>query len=107
LIEQNRALSSLYVVLSGRIEMSRGGQVVFNVGPDETIGNWALFDEQPSVVTATASEDSSLLRIDRDDFFDLLADHSEMTREIFQALFKRVRSLLTAGLTAQTAVPET
>lgn len=101
LVQQNRPLSTLYVVLEGRIEMSRGGQAVFHVGPDETIGNWALFDEQPSVVTATASEDSSLLQIDREDFFDLLADHSEMTREVFQALFKRVRSLLTAGLVTQ------
>jgi CRP-like cAMP-binding protein len=98
LVEQNRPLSALYVVLDGRIEMSRSGRTMFHVGSDETIGNWALFDEQPSVVTATALEDSSLLRIDREDFFDLLADHSEVTREMFQALFKRVRSLLTKGL---------
>jgi CRP-like cAMP-binding protein len=98
LVEQNRPLSALYVVLDGQIEMSRSGRTMFHVGSDETIGNWALFDEQPSVVTATALEDSSLLRIDREDFFDLLADHSEVTREMFQALFKRVRSLLTKGL---------
>ena len=78
--------------------MSRSGRAMFHVGADETIGNWALFDEQPSVVTATAMDDTSLLRIDRDDFYDLLADHSEMTREMFQALFRSVRSLLTKGL---------
>ncbi len=98
LVEQNRPLSTLYVVLNGAIEMSRSGRTMFHVGSDETIGNWALFDEQPSVVTATALDDTSLLRIDRDDFYDLLADHSEMTREMFQALFRRVRSLLTKGL---------
>jgi CRP-like cAMP-binding protein len=98
LVEQNHPLSTLFVALSGAIEMSRGGRTMFHVGADETIGNWALFDEQPSVVTATALDDTSLLRIDREDFYDLLADHSEMTREMFQALFKRVRSLLTKGL---------
>jgi CRP-like cAMP-binding protein len=98
LVEQNHPLSTLYVVLNGSIEMSRSGRTMFRVGADETIGNWALFDEQPSVVTATALEDTSLLRIDREDFFDLLADHSEATREMFQALFKRVRTLLTKGL---------
>lgn len=98
LVEQNHPLSTLYVVLDGSIEMTRGGRTMFRVGADETIGNWALFDEQPSVVTATALEDTSLLRIDREDFFDLLADHSEATREMFQALFKRVRTLLTKGL---------
>ena len=107
LIEQNRPLSALYVVLSGRIEMSRSGRTMFQVGSDETIGNWALFDEQPSVVTATALEDSSLLQIEREDFFDLLTDHSEVTREMFQALFKRVRSLLTKGLGGSGVTPPT
>ena len=105
LVEQNRPLSTLYVVLNGAIEMSRSGRTMFRVGADETIGNWALFDEQPSVVTATAIADTSLLRIERDDFFDLLADHSEMTREMFEALFKRVRSLLTKGLGTSSVVP--
>lgn len=98
LFEESRPLSALYVLLEGRIEMGRGGQTMFTVGPDETIGNWALFDNQPSVVTATAVEDSRLLKIEREDFFDLLADHSEITRNLFQALFQRVRSLLTKGL---------
>jgi CRP-like cAMP-binding protein len=98
LFEESRPLSALYVLLEGKIEMGRGGQTMFTVGPDETIGNWALFDNQPSVVTATAVEDSRLLKIEREDFFDLLADHSEITRNLFQALFQRVRSLLTKGL---------
>jgi len=89
LFEESRPLSALYVLLEGKIEMGRGGQTMFTVGPDETIGNWALFDNQPSVVTATAVEDSRLLKIEREDFFDLLADHSEITRNLFQALFQR------------------
>jgi CRP-like cAMP-binding protein len=87
--------------------MSRSGQPMFSVGPDETIGNWALFDSQPSVVTAKASNDSWLLRIDREDFFDLLADHSEVTREMFQALFKRVRTLLAKGLASESSTSMT
>lgn len=98
LFEQNGMLNALYVVLSGRVEMVRDGSTVFTVGPGETIGNWALFDRQPSVVTARAAEETWLLKIDRDDFFDLLSDHSEMARELFQALFKRVRSLLSKSL---------
>ena len=86
------------MLLEGRVEMSREGKAMFTVGPDETIGNWAFFDDQPSVVSAKVLEDTWLLRIDREDFFDLLADHAEITRNLFQALFKRVRSLLTAGL---------
>ena len=98
LFEENSTLRALYVVLAGRMEMYRGGQAIFTIGKDETIGNWALFDDQPSVVTARAAEDTWLLRIDREDFYDLLSDHTEITRKLFQALFKRVRNLLTSGL---------
>ena len=98
LFKENTPSNALYVVLSGRIEMSRGGQPMFTVGPDETVGNWAFFDQQPSVSTATGREDSWLLRIEAQDFFDLLADNTDMMPSMFQALFKRVRSLLVRGL---------
>lgn len=98
LIEQNSSQTALYVVMQGKIAVSRDGVVMFTAGPDETIGNWAFFDEKPSVVAAVAAEDSLLLKIEREDFFDLLADHREMTRGLFQALFERMRTLLAAGL---------
>jgi CRP-like cAMP-binding protein len=63
--------------------------------------DWALFDDQPSVATATCAEETWLLKIEREDFFDLLADHAEMTQKMFKALVKRVRSLLALGLAAR------
>ena len=36
-------------------------------------------------------------------FFDLLADHAEMTQKMFKALVKRVRSLLALGLGTEQA----
>ena len=56
----------------------------------------------PHAVTAVAARDTDLLRIDREEFFELLADHSAVTRELFQALFKRVRSILSAGIESPT-----
>ncbi len=103
LFKKNTPSNALYVVLSGRIEMSRGGQPMFTVGADETVGNWAFFDKQLSVSTATASQTSWVLRIEAQDFFDLLADNTDMTPSVFQALFKRVRSLLVRRLGEQPA----
>jgi CRP-like cAMP-binding protein len=98
LFKENGAADALYVVLEGRIRLTRGTREIFSVGPGETLGNWALFDDQPSVATATCVEDSGLLKIEREDFFDLLADHAEMTQRMFKALVKRVRALLALGL---------
>ncbi len=98
LVEEGGPISALYTVLEGKIEMRRGASVIYSISSNETLGNWALFDRKPSVVSAIAATDSSLLAIDREEFFELLADHSEVTRELFQALFKRVRSLLSPGI---------
>jgi CRP/FNR family transcriptional regulator len=101
LFKESGSTDALYVVLSGRVQLTRGAREIFSVGPGETLGNWALFDDQPSVATATCVEDSWLLKIEREDFYDLLADHAEMTQRMFKALVKRVRSLLALGLGAE------
>ena len=46
------------------------------------------------VAIATVTEDARLLRIDREDFYDLLADHNEMMKNIFRALIRRIRQLV-------------
>lgn len=98
LVEEGGPISALYTVLEGKIEMRRGNSVIYSISDNETLGNWALFDRKPSVVSAIAATDAALLEIDREEFFELLADHSAFTRELFQALFKRVRSLLSPGI---------
>ena len=103
LFKENGSADALYVVLGGRVQLTRGGRQIVSVGPGETLGNWALFDDQPSVATATCVEDTWLLKIEREDFYDLLADHAEMTQRMFKALVKRVRSLLALGLSAEQA----
>lgn len=103
LFKESGSTDALYVVLGGRVQLTRGSREIFSVGPGETLGNWALFDDQPSVATATCVEETWLLKIEREDFYDLLADHAEMTQRMFKALVKRVRSLLALGLGAEQA----
>ena len=45
-------------------------------------------------MTATALEDVHLLKIDKDGFYDLLADHVQMTQSIFRALVQRTKRLI-------------
>jgi CRP-like cAMP-binding protein len=58
------------------------------------LGTWALFDSEPMPVTAKTTEDTRLLRIGRDDFYDLLSDNVEITAAVFSTLAKRFRKLV-------------
>jgi CRP-like cAMP-binding protein len=86
---------AMYVVIEGKVRLSRENQEVMVAGQKEAFGTWALFDDEPRVATATSLEDSILLRIDREDFFDLLADHVEITQSILKVMVKRLRKLMT------------
>jgi len=94
LVKEKGSTDALYVVLEGRVRLERGEREIASVGPGEGLGTLSLFDDQPSPATATCAEETWLLKIDREDFYDLLADHSDMTQRMLKALVKRVRSLL-------------
>lgn len=84
----------LYVVLEGRVKLHRDGAEITSAGPGEAFGTWALLDAEPRVATATAEEDTRLLRVDRDDFIELLSDHSEITQGVFKTVVGRMRRLV-------------
>jgi CRP-like cAMP-binding protein len=93
-VDPQKPVEALYVIIDGAVELSRDGEVLHTAGPNDVLGTWALFDEEPISVVATTKEDTRMLRIGREDFYDLLADNSEITSAIFAALVKRFRKLV-------------
>lgn len=92
--EENEPADALYLVLEGKVRLHRKEQEITVAESKQAFGTWALFDEAPRVVTATAISDCRLLRIDREDFFDLLADHIQITQGIFKTVVNRLRTLM-------------
>lgn len=86
---------SMYVVIEGKVRLTRGEIEIMMAGKMEAFGTWALFDDEPRVATATALETSQLLRIDKEEFIDLLADHVAITQSILKTMAKRLRKLIT------------
>ena len=94
LYEINDSPDSLFLVINGKIRLHRNGQEISVIGPREAIGTWALFDNEPRVATATALEESETLRIDREDFYDLLSDHVRIAEAVLRSLTRRLRTLV-------------
>jgi ATP/ADP translocase/CRP-like cAMP-binding protein/HEAT repeat protein len=94
LIRQDEPTDALYVVIRGAVELRRAGEQVLTAQDGTPFGTWALIDEAPSLVGATAAKDTQLLRITREDFYDLLAEHNELVRGLLKGLARRVRTLV-------------
>jgi CRP-like cAMP-binding protein len=97
LYEEGEAADALYLVLDGRVKLTQGERELSEVGAGQAFGTWALFDDEPRLVTATAAEDCTLLVIDREDFTDLLADHVQIAQGVIRAVARRLRNLAGRG----------
>ncbi len=76
------------------MELLRNGDPLHTARQNEVLGAWALFDDDPMPVEARTVEDTRMLRIGRDDFYDLLSDNVEITAAVFSTLVKRFRKLV-------------
>ena len=86
--------NALFVVLTGAVKLEKDKGDIGTVGPNEAFGVWSLFDEEPRLADAVAAEETRLLRLDREDFFDLLSEQFDITQKIFQAIVGRLKSLI-------------
>ena len=94
ILQPKQPLEALYVILDGAVEISRNGQALHVARQYEVIGSWALFDDSPLPVTARTVEETVLLKIARDDFYELLSDNIELAASIFSTLVRRFRKLI-------------
>lgn len=92
--EERDPADAMYLVLEGQVRLHRNDEEVVVAKEKDTFGTWALFDDEPRVTTATALEEARLLRIDREDFIDLLSDHVQIAEGILKVLARRLRGLL-------------
>ena len=88
------AADSMYLVVEGQVRLHRNGMEITVAKTGEAFGTWALFDDEPRVPAATAVGESRVLRLDKEDFIDMLADNVEITQGVLKALVNRVRGLI-------------
>jgi CRP-like cAMP-binding protein len=92
--KEHDAGDAFYLVLEGEVRLHKGAQEITIAAGGDTFGTWALFDEEPRVVTATPVGKVKLLGIDRERFVDILADHVQISQGILKNLASRLRNLL-------------
>jgi protease PrsW len=77
---------AVLIVAAGRVQT--GGR---ELGPGALVGELGAIDEEAAPPAATAVEAAVVLRLFRDDFLDLLAEHPAAARALARDLAARVR----------------
>jgi CRP/FNR family cyclic AMP-dependent transcriptional regulator len=83
---------AFYMLLDGRVEVTRGGSPVGPLGPGDFIGEISLIDGRPRSATATAVGHVRALEVCRPEFLELMERHPAVRHGILVALTDRIRS---------------
>jgi serine/threonine protein phosphatase PrpC len=75
---EGQAANSMYVVLSGRVAIERGGRKIGESGAGTHFGDVSLMSRAPRATTATAVSETRLLRLRRDHMFALARREPEI-----------------------------
>ena len=84
--------TTMYVILSGRIDMVNGDRVIESLGAQQAFGMMSLIDALPRTATAQVTEDAQLAVIDRKKYQFMLHELPSFAIFLIQTLANRVRS---------------
>jgi hypothetical protein len=83
--------TALFVIYAGEVSIRDGKAELARFNRGDFFGELALLDTESRSATAEAITPVRLLRLDQDDFFDLMEERSEVLRSIVRSLSGRIR----------------
>lgn len=84
--------TAMYIIVAGAVRIHDGEQIFNRLGEREVFGEMALLDAEPRSASVTAEEETLLLRLEQEAFFELMEDHGAIARGIIQVLSQRLRA---------------
>jgi CRP/FNR family cyclic AMP-dependent transcriptional regulator len=82
---------AFYVVVDGRLVVSRNGMTLRELGPGDFLGEISLVDGRPRTATVTATGPVKALIIRRPEFLELMDRYGAVRLGVLMALTERVR----------------
>lgn len=91
IITEGELGDSLYLLLAGRVSVEKKGKRVTELGERECVGEMAILDSEPRSATVGALGPVTALKIEREDFYDLMQEKADIAQGIIKVLTRRLR----------------
>lgn len=98
LTHEGRYEGYVFVVMSGTVGIERDGRTVDTIGAGDFFGEIAAVDGGPRTATARTLEDSRLLTVSHEHFYELLEASPELRTAVMEVMEQRL-----AHIDAETA----
>ena len=86
---------AFYVLLSGRVSIEKNGNILREIKEKEAVGALEMLDFHPRAVTTKAVDQVRALKVNGQEFHDLLSLDMEMVEAVFRMLCGLIRRILT------------
>lgn len=81
----------MYFIYSGSVSIHDGQHQLAQLSENEIFGELSLLDSEARSASATTLTDCVLLKIEQEDFYDLIATNTDVLKGIMRTLCKRLR----------------
>jgi len=82
---------AMYLIVDGKVKVHSGDKVLAELGRTQCIGEMSILDAEPRSASVTALSELTLLKIQREDFAEILAEKPEISQGIIKVLTHRLR----------------
>ncbi|MEL0456599.1 sigma 54-interacting transcriptional regulator [Flavobacteriaceae bacterium SZ-1-7] len=84
---------SMYVITHGKVKVHEKGHIYDTLKSNDCFGEYALIDNETRSASVTALENTKVLKIEREQFLDLIKNDSGFAQGILAVMIKRHREL--------------
>lgn len=81
----------VYFIYKGKVSIHDGEHQIAELGENELFGELSLLDSESRSASATTLTDCVLLKIEQEDFYDIMATNIDILKGIMKTLCKRLR----------------
>jgi CRP/FNR family transcriptional regulator, cyclic AMP receptor protein len=82
---------AMYLIVDGKVKVHVGERQLAELGQKQCVGEMSILDAEPRSASVTSVTESTLLKIQREDFTEILAEKPEISQGIIKVLTRRLR----------------
>jgi CRP-like cAMP-binding protein len=91
IFKKGDAGNCVYFIYKGQVSIHDGEHQLAELSENEIFGELSLLDSDSRSASATTLSDCILLKIDQEDFYDVIATNTDILKGIMKTLCKRLR----------------
>ncbi len=85
-------LNAMYIIVKGSVKVHDGDYIFTEFGPKDFFGEYSLIDSSVRSASVTTTASTHLLRLDQENFLEIIEDDVDVSKAVLKALIKRLRN---------------